>query len=282
MAIKLSDFDFGAIDSGLVLAEQLKNSAFQKLGNRVALPRVGTVVTGVTGVTSELVAEGGTKPVSGTGIEAKIGSNKFASIVVQTQEAWEYSSQIATTILETQPKAHATAFDQYIAGLVAIPGTFSNFVNLGATTNTQSIDAGVDASVDFDDAIALVASGEATGVALSTAMLSYLRRQRVGVTGVRVFDIEGDNNEGTIDGIPYAIFRSSTAVGFVGDFSRFSWGSDEEVFSRIAQDGIVIDDASVSHNLTQDNKIALINEIHQGANVLNLDDFVKISPVTGS
>lgn len=282
MTIQLSDFDFGAIDSGLIFAEQLKNSAFQKLGNKVALPRTGTIITGVTGVKSELVAEGGTKPVSGTGTSTKIGSNKFASIVVQTTEAWEYSSQIATTVLETQPKAHATAFDQYIAGLVAIPGTFSNFVNLGATAKTQAIQAGVDAGVDLDDAVAQVASGEATGVALSTAMLSYLRRQRVGTTGVRVFDVEGDNNEGTIDGIPYAIFRSNVQVGFVGDFSRFSWGSDETLSQRVAIDGIVVDDASVSHNLTQDNKVALISEIHQGANVLDLNDFVKITPASGS
>lgn len=278
MAITLKDFDFGAVDSKITLTERLNGSAFMKLGTKISLPLTGAIVTSISGITSRLVAEGGSKPVNGSGSKFLVGSNKFASIVVETTEAWQYDSRISDAVFEQQPKAHAVAFDAYISGLVAIPVEFTNYVSLDNTTQEVTISAGVEGTVDLDDARALVASGEATGIALSSSMLSYLRRQRVTTTGVRAFEITGTNQEGTIDGTPYAVFKSPVAVGYVGDFSRFFYGVDSENSSRFTQDGTVTDDNAVVHNLTQENKVALINEIRQGANVATLNDFVKITP----
>lgn len=281
MTVNYKDFNFGPVNSGEVAQTRIKASAFFRLGKKISLPPQGAVVTGVTGITSRLTKEGTKKPVNGKSTSVKIGSNKFASIVVETKEAADFNENLTNYIYEVQPAAHGEAADRLIAGLDSLPVGVTDFVQLqGSGINEVYMREGADAAVDLDDAIAAVESGQATGIALSSAMLSYIRRQRIGATGARTFEVVGDNDNGTIDGLPYATFKSSTPIAFVGDFDRFYYGADENAFNRIAEDGIVDDDDDITHNLTTENKIAIINEVWQGAGVITKKDFVRVLPAS--
>lgn len=278
--ISIESFDLGEIDSGVILTDVTKQSAFQRAGQRITISPTGSVVKSISNVTSYGVAEGEKKTASGEGSSVVIGNNKFAAVVVETLEAWEYDNALYEAIGEQMPSAHAKAFDAMVAGLTVVPAKFQNFATLASAQEVE-VETGADASVSIDDAFSLVKDGSGDAYVLTTAMLQYLKRQRIAATGARVFDIEGDNNEGVIDGVPYYTITSSTKVGWVGNFAdRYLWGTTG-VTSRpfwMKDAGNITDSKGVEHNLTDQNKLAVFGEIFQGSGVADLEYFVKIVP----
>jgi hypothetical protein len=279
--ITIKDLELGAIPTGLLEKTRVESSAFQSVGTEIAdLPLHGGTIDGIANVESNGVAEGGQKIASGEQRVTHIGANKFVASTVLTEEAFITAAHIRQAITQKQPQAHAKKFDLYVSGLVPVPAFFSNFVSLGDVQEAP-ISEGVEASVDMDDALGLVANGAVTAGVLTTSMLSYLRRQRVGSTGARVFDITGDANGGTIDGIPFRTIQSPVKLGYFGDFENFYWGThslSEEFAFKIKDAGEITDGNGVKHNLTDSNKIALVSEIFQGAAVVDKTNFVKVVP----
>lgn len=276
--INLEDLGLGTLDTGATEVKIAEASAFQRLGKFYDVPKnQRIVVAGIKDMVSAAVPEGGLKPIGGALDAYKLYSDKFASIVVQSDEIASNASRITDIIWNEFPSKHAEQFDRYVAGIDAIPADVE-LVNLGATTNLQSIRTGADAQADFDDATAKVVKGDANGIVLSSTMYSYMRRQRIAATGQRAFDIEGDNKAGTIDGINYSVFKSTTLVGFVGDFDRFAYTLHNEMVNKIWDQASLFDETTdTEYRLAQKNLIGLVSEVWQGAAVSSVNDFVKIT-----
>lgn len=302
MTVNLLGFELGEVDSQLVESERQKASAFKRAGTRVNLPLTGTTIKGVTGLQAYGVGEGKTKTASGKSVAAHMGANKSVQVTVETKEAWNYSSTIADAILTAQPTAHATLFDKVILGLAPVPADWKNFVVLktvaagnqaaqdaayeaGTDIRTIEIPTGEAATVALDDVEGAVAEGVITAYVLTTAMLAYLKRQRIASTGARAFDIVADGvDSGTINGgTPYYTVKSSVPVGVAGDFSKFYFGDftfEGDTGYDVKDAGNITDSEGVEHNLTSDNEVALFNEVMQGAQVLNKANFVRFVPAT--
>lgn len=277
MTITVADLQLGAIPTGLLEKTRVEASAFQRAGTQLpTLPLHGATIDGVDGFESNGVAEGGQKIASGVQSVTHIGAGKFVCATVLTEEAFITAAHIKDAITKKQPQAHARKFDLIVAGLAPVPAGFQNFHTLKDVQSAE-ISEGVDAGADLDDALALVRNGAVTYGVLTTAMESYLRRQRIGATGARVFDM----TNGTIEGIPYATINSTEKLGYFGDFDNFYWGTaqlaDEFAF-KVKDAGNITDGNGVVHNLTDSNKIALISELFQGAAFTNALNYVKIVP----
>jgi hypothetical protein len=281
MIISVADLKLGTIDSNLLEKSRVDVSAFQRAGTKLtSLPLGGVTIGSLSDIESFGVGEGGKKLASGTAGAWIVKPNKFVSTVVETEEVFRTAENLVQAILTKQPQAHARKFDLYVAGLVALPPEFSHFATLEAAQEVE-ISTGVEASTDMDDAHAAVLNGNVTAYVLTTTMKAYLHRQRVGTTGARVFEIIGDSKSGTIDGVPYFCIAHTAKVGFLGDFDNYYWGvngiSDEFMY-KIHTAGNQTDVNGIVHNLNEENKVALVNELLQGSGVSNIANFVKIVP----
>lgn len=281
--ITLAGYDLGAVDSGVLLTETSKASAFQRAGRRITLNPTGNAIKSVAGITSYGVGEGKAKTASGTGSKVVVGNNKFAVVTVETIEAWNYDGRVAEAVFDFAPTAHAKAFDAMVAGFAPVPVEFSNFASLSEAQEVE-VGLGADASISLDDAAGVITDGSVTAYVLTTAMLAYLKRQRLN-SGTRVLDVEGNNVEGTIDGIPYYTITSSELVGYAGNFAeRYFWGTADVLSPTffVKDAGTISDSDGVEHNLTSENKLALFHEIFQGSGVADLSYFARLVPADAS
>lgn len=287
MAITIADLQLGALPSGLLEKTRVESSAFLSLGTQIPdLPLQGTTIDGVGDIESYIVKEGGQKIMSGAQTVTHIRPWKFVAGTILTEEAFITAAHIRDAITRKQPEAHARKLDALELGLVEATGDFANFPTL-ADAQVVEISEGVDAGVDWDDALAAIRNGNADGAVLTTGMEAYLRRQRIGATGARVFDIQKTpgSNSGTIEGIPYRTVTSTVKKGVIGDFSNFYWGTHElgdEFAHKIKDAGNITDNNGVVHNLTDSNKVALVNEIYMGVAYTNIANYVMIVPATAA
>lgn len=282
MTITIEDLQLGAIPTGLLEKTRVDASAFQFIGTQLpTLPLHGATIDGVGDVESYGVEEGGQKIASGVQSVTHIGAGKFVAACVLTEEAFITAAHIRDALTKKQPEAHARKFDLIVAGLAPVPAGFSNFHTL-KDVQSATISEGVEAGADLDDALSLVANGNVTGAVLTTAMLSYMRRQRIGATGARVYDIQMTGQQtGVIEGIKFALISSTVKLGYFGDFSNFYWGThvlDAQFAFKVKDAGNITDGNGVVHNLTDSNKVALISEIFQGAAFTNAANYVKVVP----
>lgn len=279
--ITIEDLELGALPSGLLEKTRVEASAFLSLGTQLPdLPLHGTTIDGVGDIESYVISEGGQKIMSGVQSVTHIRPYKFVAGTILTEEAFITAAHIRDAITKKQPEAHARKLDAILLGLVPVPADFENFPTFAAAEVVE-ISEGVDAGVDLDDALGAIRNGSATGAVFTTAMESYLRRQRVGATGARVFDMTGN----TIEGIPYRTVTSTVKKGIVGDFENFYWGTHElgDAFAHKIKDaGNITDNNGVVHNLTDSNKIALVNELYQGVAFTNIANYVTIVPATAA
>lgn len=283
MAFTFESLGFGAIDSGVILTEQVARNPFHVLGRRVHLPQQGTVVTSFGSIEAQGVGEGEEKLASGASASTPVGANKIQATIIETEEYFAATEEAAFTLVQDQlPSAIAKQSTAITAGIVAAPTLWSNYGTFKLTDELE-IGEGADAAVDFDDALAALASGEYNGVVLSTAMLNYLKRQRL-ANGTRVFEIDGNTTSGTIEGIRYETFVSSEQVGIVGNWDDYVWGVSEfpnpvdGEYVRVYTSGSQDDTNGVTHNLNAENKIAIRYEQLVGSGIANADSFVKIVP----
>jgi hypothetical protein len=282
MTISIESLQLSALQGTVLEKTRVESSAFQQVGTNIGtLPLQGTSIEGIANIQSKGVKEGGEKTASGIAKSVKMGAEKFVSTAVMTQEAFLTQERVVKAVWEKQPQAHGVAYDLYIAGIEELPEHFANFVTLG-DAQVQEISTGVEGLTDMDDARAKVLNGKADKHVYSTAFLAYLKRQRNANTGVPIHNIEGDTRSGTIDGETYRTFVSTVPVGFVGDFDNFYWGVNgvaDEFMYQLKDAGTIKDSGTgVEHNLTSQNKVALMNELFQGAQVVDKTNFVKLVP----
>lgn len=286
MAFEFKDLGLGEIDSGIIVTESEKLDPFKRLGRELGyLPLQGAVVTSLSGIEAQGLGEGESKRSSGSAAGVKIGSNKIQVSTIHTEEFFAHREGLVEVIFEQFPSAIAKKSALYTAGLATLPTEWNNYGTFAdSAIAAQTIGTGEESSVDFDDALALLADGVVNGAVFSTAMLSYLKRQRNSVSGTRVFDVEGDYNGGTIDGIRYETFTSQTALGFVGNFDNYVYGA--QVFAspitgesfKIITSGTEKDWNGVDVNLNNEDRIALRYEQLIGSAIADTDSFVKITP----
>ena len=281
-AFTFADLGLGAVDSGEILLEVQKASAFQSFGVEVDLPLQGAVVSTFSGTTAVAVGEGGTKKASGGNASVFMAANKAAVINILTDEFIAAKSGVPGVIWDQQPPAVAKLFDSVVLGLEDLPDEWHDFGTFKTGVDEVEISTGADASVDMDTALAAVKENTANGMVITTAMLAYLKAQRNSYNNARVFDI----TETTIDGLPYKTVQSNVKVGVVGNFNAYYWGNTPFVNPqngtayRISSDGTVETISGDSINLTGTNKNALFYEAHEASAAPEKDYFVKIVPAT--
>lgn len=278
MAITLESLELGAVDSGAIIETSQEGSAFYKLGKKVVgLGPTGQVFHNLTGQKAFGIGEGGKKVASGKAVPVKINPNKIQTSSVFTEEMIVQKPAVADALFNSAPVAVSVCFDDIIAGVAPVPAAWTNFATL-STAAEKTIGVGEAASVDFDDAVGSLVGGVYNGMVVSSSMLSYMRRQRNSRDG-RVFEITAD----TIDGLPYAVFNSTTKVGFVGDFRHLLVSLETFVSPvsntayRLGTEGSITDTDGTTHNLLEENKTAVIYEVWAGAAAV-LSSFVKLVP----
>lgn len=263
MTVSLETLGLAVIDTEEYMVEERKNSGVVGLARDYgAIPLTGISVGAVNDVEAFAVVEGGTKTASGTVSRTVLRPGKLVSTVVLTKEARQSAGSLENAIWTELTTSQGKGFDELVAGTKAKPvGWGDSFKALSELTNEVEIGVGEDAGVDFDALEDAVKNNEITGILISSSMLSYLKRQRVGATGQRVFDITADE----INGIKYSKISSNEQFLYAGNFNRayFSWTpfiQENGTGFLLHTAGNVPDSDGVDHNLTAQNKVAIMKE----------------------
>lgn len=272
--VSTADFSKSPVDSGVILQAQVEASALAKLVKKISLPGSGAYVHEFTTGGAEYVAEGALKPVVDvTGASVLVDAIKFAKVVVLTKELAEDSPAIANAILQDLPASFASTLDRIVIGDTSKPtGNIDSLV--GAPTQEVSTVSDLYAAYDTVEATGATVDG----ILFTSSYLNYLRG-KVNDLGLPVFSI-GAND---IDGIPFAVVRSSTRNAWVGPFaSRAVWGVvDGYPKVDISTDApVTVDGKMIS--LFQENKIGVLGETRVGFRVANVNEFVKLTAPTAS
>lgn len=254
---------------GLLSNAVQEQSAFQSVSNeQVIVPgQESHLITNLV-LDPAKVAEGAAKPAGGAVQKIKLSAEKYAYIYVSTQEAIEQLGEdnFDNKLASDSVKYYSKKFDVDVAaGVLGNTGE----VEEEAVSDWASLKAGVNS---VPQASAIVMS-----TAFYNAISNYTNAQgnffipQVGQSLTDLFDL------------PIAKFRSTEPVAFVGDFegsSAYGVALPANGMVRVAKDGIVVDSASVEHNLTQDNKVAHIVEAYYGFAV-NPSQFKKLTIAPG-
>lgn len=267
--ITSSDLDISSVSDEL-LGKIVAESAFQRAtpSREIGIGEQLNVFT-LSNFAPAWVAEGATKPALSDGVEKiEVKSAKQAFIVVFSEEA-EISAPNLVSALEVQAPAYfARTYDRTVAGEIAAPSAL--FHTLDSETITE-----VDLSTGYS---ALLSAYTTPENGTSAWVLSNKLYGRIlGMT-----DSTGrpliDPATNTLLGVPVYRFNSTEAVGYVGDFEGSAFhGVTVSPKVRIARDGNVVDSAGVEHNLTQQDKSAVILESYSAFGAANVDaNFVKL------
>lgn len=244
---------------GSFVTDTVKGSAFQQVARQGTITHAGKVSRRVRKPVGNFsVAEGGSKLVlTGEFGETVILPSKKAYIVVATQETDETLKEVAQAFINYAPGAFAEEFDQNVAGVKA--DSNGRIKSLASTTDTTTVTlaSGADVKAAYG---ALAATGALpTAWVLSSALYGHLIGLDANETDRKLSNELATTN--TLMGRPVAVFNSTESIGFLRDFSTDEWalvGGD--VQNRKATDGIITDSDGVTHNLTQENKVAYILE----------------------
>lgn len=264
----VADLGLDKIDSGIVIQDVNTSSAVLGAGTNVgSIPLGGLSFPRLGALEAFAVEEGEAKTASGEADSITMDARKLAVASVFTEEVMAEKQPVVDAAWKAMPGAVANKVDLIVDGLVAKPAKWTSDV-FGAPT--MEIGTGADASVDLDDVRAAVATGDADVFLLTSAMLAYLNKQRF-TSGGRVFEIVKESkNSGTIDGVSYRVIKSNVAKGVAIDSSRLFVSitpfNDPKTGSpyRIKDAGTITDTNGVTHNLTSENKYAVIYEVHAG------------------
>lgn len=283
----IEDLGLGKVDSGVVIKSAFGASAFLGAGTNVGeIPVGGLSFPRLSGLQGFGIGEGEAKIASGLADAITMDARKIQVSTVWTEEVLASKSAIVDAAWNQMPGVVAKTFDEILASLVAKPASWANVPTFGDAT--LEIGTGADAGVDLDDVKAAVASGDADVFVMTTSMLAYLSRQRIAATGARVFEIVKDSdskNSGTIDGIAYRTIKSSVAKGVALDSARLFVSltpfNDPTTGSpyRLKNQGSITDTNGVTHNLTSENKYAVIYEALVGV-AFDVTEFPVFAPAT--
>lgn len=252
-----------AVDSGLIFTSVRKASAFGAAANTITIPGTGSIFHNLGDATAYVVGEGAVKTESSPALASKtVQAHTFAVLVTISNQLAKDGAAIAAAVREQAPTAIAKKYDSLVAGLAAAAP--ANFAALGDLTPVAVTDY-----ASWNAVLGAVANNgnEATAVVLSTAAKYYLAGI-VNGQGVPVFNIDAT----TINGLPYYTYVSSTVEGFVGPFNRAVAGNVEGISVAIS-DAATIDGVS----MFETNQVALRVEARLGFQVVDVNEFVKIS-----
>lgn len=253
-----------AKDSGEIFTKMSKDSAFQKAARQIALPGTGSVVHTLGQVSASIVGETDVKPVSTPAVASKtVSAHTFSVIIPVSNQLVSDASALVAAVRNEAPLAIARKFDATVAGTSAAAPA-----NFGALGDADV--APVNSYATFIAALGGVAANGArpTAAVISTALF-YQLAAVVNDFGVPVFAI----TDTTINGLPYYLYDSLTAEGYIGDFSRAVWGNVEGI--QIA----VSDSATLTGvgNLFEQNMTAIRVEARLGFQIADIADFVKVT-----
>lgn len=269
--VQTSDYLLPPIDSGVVLTKLVQSSAIAKLVPQIPLSGSGSVFHTFASGDAEYVTESGLKPVvSVTGGSFEVDAKKFAKAIVLTDESVEDSPAIGKAALESVPEVFASILDRIAIGTKAKPS--GNFDTLAAAPSME-----IDTVADLYAAIDTVEANDVTadGILFTSSMLNHLSG-KVNSLGLPVFNISG----GEINGIPYAVIKSSVKAAFVGPFAtRAVWGIVPG-YPKVTVHDDVVEVDGVLRALWQHNEIAVLGETRIGFRVADVNEFVKLVPAT--
>lgn len=233
----------------------LKGSAFQAAAPQGSIPLNGVDVR--TLKVAELLAFGVREGMKKAVLDAKIVKktvkpSKKAFIVVTTTEA-EAIESVAPLFENRAPGWFGQEFDLNVAGLLADPE--GRIDALTAATNRAEVTVTDGASLK--KAFAEASVDEPTAWVMSTALKAHIIGLDANETDRK---LSAEILTGTLLGVPVKTFRSNELIGFLRNFSEDEWDLTGGVRYRRALDGVVTDSQGVTHNLTQDNKVAHILE----------------------
>lgn len=280
--LKFSDLNLGEVDSGKILADTQAAGAFLSLGEDVgALPATGYVIPTLTDIEATGVGEGEKKLASGKISTLVMRPNKLQASVVATEETVAAKAPLVSAIWKQFPSAEVKLVDNVILGTTAKPASWSD-ISTFADIVPVTIGTDADSAVHFDDALATAKDAVVNFIVMTTAMESYLRRQRIANTGARVFEMYSFEGVKYINGIEYKTVVSTVARAVAGDRTRMfvslaafpSPITGEEY--RVKDSGTWEDIEGTVHNLN-DNKIVLFHESMASAG-FNPLDFVVMVP----
>lgn len=261
--VSLETLGLSVIDTEEYMVDERKNSGIVGLARDYgAIPLTGISVGAVSDVEAYAVAEGGTKTASGSLSRTVLRPGKLVSTVVLTKEARQSAGTLENAIWSELTSSQGKGFDALVAGTKTKPaGWGDSFKALSELTNEVEIGTGEAAGVDFDALEDAVKNNEVNGYLVSSSMLSYLKRQRVAATGQRVFEI----SDSEINGVKFTKISSNEKFLYAGNWERayYSWTpfiQENGTGFLLHTAGNVPDKDGVDHNLTAQNKVAIMKE----------------------
>lgn len=285
MSINSSLIGLSVIASDAIAQPIAETSAFMALGAEIPASVHSRLITSVSGIQSTQVGEGQLKKSSGASSVKRVKGNKFQASVVLTEEAIlsDLGATVANAIGTAFPTAHAKAIDATIFGTQTINPAFEHFGTFTGAGTELDLDA--DGVAAFD-AILEAGNGNVTALALTRKAYNGLRKLR-NVNGVRSLEWTGDAKAGTVEGIPYAVAAGITGddgLIVAGDFANFyqsgvsqfgAMGSENGV--RWVEYGNWTDVNDTVHNLSGENKVALVSEVLAASAIVDATAFTKFT-----
>ena len=274
MSVSTSDFTLNPVQTGAVLSEIQKVSAFQAASKLVQLSGSGVILSAITPTDASWVGEGAKKPVVDNPVtEVTVIAKKLAKAVVWTDEAGSDIPNLEAKLMEDGIPALARAFDKTAAGEKAAP---AGFAHLDASVSTVNIS---DLST-FTDAETPVGTAGETQFVMNKALFFALKKL-TNPLGGRLLDIVKETEiTGTIEGVRYYIYASDETepVGYAGPFATEAyWGVIPGSVSVRPITGAYEDESGNVIAMDQYNMRGFIVEGRFGYAVKEVDNFKVLS-----
>lgn len=267
-----------AIDTNIITGNPVLGSAFLRAGTNKVTSKGGFTYTSFTGLKGQGLKEGGVKVASGSGSTKKSIPEKLVVSTVWTDETIMFLNSIFEAVTQASPKANGVAFDRIVLGVDAKPAEWTAFDTFTGVTEVE-----VQTLTEFNSTLSSIPTTAMVG---TRAYLGYLRSEVNGL-GMPAYNIVGGfgkEQDAEVNGIPYFILDKAVSTGsfaIAGDFTSYY------VAKLLANDLVKVKDAGnitdvdgVTHNLTAENKTAVMVENWLASGIGSLADFVKLVPVT--
>lgn len=255
-----------------VTSDVAKTSAFQSLGRKVPVTRVGETVkiVRVKRGLPQYTAEGARKPVVDPTItELDWAAKKLADVMLYTSEFGIDFPAIVRDLQDQAPSTYAEQFDSYTMGNAPTSANWGDFDGVLAAPEITDL-------ATWNAALAQI--GNAGHSPSGMVITSAFKWQLLSLTyadGRAIFT----DFDGRINGIEYREVASATPEAIIGDFARqYQWGVYQDRLNvKLATTGTVTDSANVVHNLFQDNKAAVLTEGYFASLVRDETAFARLT-----
>ena len=240
---------------------------------------------------AEFVAEGGRKSASEAKIDPVPGGIHKAQVTVRLSNEVEWADednqlQIIDAVTEASARAVGRALDYGVYHAIN-PNTGTAISTMTAlTAGAKAVNATSDPTADMDSLVDAVAQEyDVSGIALSKAFASTLRKVRVAATGQRMYpEIPLNLQAGTIDGIPAATSNTvngalaktpTNVLAILGDFGLIRWG----IVRDMGMEVITMGDPDGQGDLKNLNQVAYRTEVVYSWAVLDPKGFAVLKAV---